>query len=686
MKIKKILLVFISSLLLTSCDIIGSIGSSNGSSDKEIISSSGTSDSSTSNSTTSSNNNIKDPSIYDVNAYKSISLKEPDFSTRRIESKEDVTFEDLFNLGNKISINVEVSDEQLNLLQKDYETGYKSEIYRIADKVDITLVNYDNVYTWSFKEVGIRQKGNTSRKDIFIDGKIDGLNHFKLSFDETFDDPEMYGNSAKDWTNKEDEREERSDREFLGTSGLDIKWNKNYDSTHIKEIYASYLYDAAGLMSSSIGLTEFSIKQLGNNKTYDFGLCTLFEPTSKSFIKRELKKGPYLNTGTWKEENEGTYGVPDSKYGDFYKASYGVGNGSYSNGADLSKNSTSGDRVGIGNISGSYIPAYERKTNTDVSYNDGLLKELTKQITQGNYESISKVMDLEYFAVTEACNYFIGNPDDLKNNHNNYTIYFRRTDGKAIIIPIDNDRCFGITKDFDPDGHGMTEVGVFSEKPAAKDRVNNLHKKTILASSNDCKAIYLNYVKAFKVSSWMNVETFKSLYDIAFTTYGNESTATSFGDGFEFNINSTYGNYSFNDYINKKKNMVNLNQTISSSDSNQNNNNNESSSNEGYYGDVYLIGSFMGWEKYNKNYPLTYKGNGVYTVSFTAQNSDNGVIKYKFYDGEEYKKLDWTVVDNSLSMEVGSSAKLYANNGDKVFITINTITKDVEIVVQIKQG
>ena len=67
MKIKKILLVFISSLLLTSCDIIGSIGSSNGSSDKEIISSSGTSDSSTSNSTTSSNNNIKDPSIYDVN-------------------------------------------------------------------------------------------------------------------------------------------------------------------------------------------------------------------------------------------------------------------------------------------------------------------------------------------------------------------------------------------------------------------------------------------------------------------------------------------------------------------------------------------------------------------------------------------------------------------------------------------
>ena len=60
---------------------------------------------------------------------------------------------------------------------------------------------------------------------------------------------------------KEEEKILREDREFLGLSGLDIKWNKNYDSTHIKEIYSSYLYDAAGLMANSIGLTELNITQ-----------------------------------------------------------------------------------------------------------------------------------------------------------------------------------------------------------------------------------------------------------------------------------------------------------------------------------------------------------------------------------------------------------------------------------------
>ena len=441
MKLKKVLLLLISSLLLTGCDVLEALGSLNqngGSSSSEVESSSSSSDkvnSSSNNNQSSSNGESSsevinsnltsssesnsstseepDLSIYEVDAYKNIALKEPDFTTRQIASIDDVTFDDLFDLGNKVSINVEVSDEQLKLLQKDYETGYKTEIYRIADKVDITLVNYGNTYTWSFDQVGIRQKGNTSRKNIFVDGKIDGLNHFKLSFDETFDDKEMYGNSALDWTNKEDEKILREDREFLGLSGLDIKWNKNYDSTHIKEIYASYLYDAAGLLSPSIGLSEFSIKQKDKNKTYDFGLCTLFEPTSKSFIKRELKKGPYVNTSIWKEENKGTFGVPDSKYGDFYKASYGVGDGNYGNGADLSRSSSNGNRVGVGNISGSYIPVYERKTNTDVDYDDPQMRNLTSTISQGTYEQIKEVIDLEYFAITEACNYYIAFPSVL---------------------------------------------------------------------------------------------------------------------------------------------------------------------------------------------------------------------------------------------------------------------------------
>ena len=391
MKLKKVLVLLVSSLLLSGCDFLENLKSN------IVIPNLSSSDNSSSNKPIDSTSDItNDESIYEKDAYKKINLKSPNFSTRKINSKEEVVFEDLFNLGNKVSIEVDVSDKELQKLQSDYETGYKSEVYRIADKVTISLTNYGKTFTWEFDQVGIRQKGNTSRKDIFRDGNISGLNHFKLSFDETFDNPDKYGKDALDWSNKEADKLLREERDFLGLPGIDIKWNKNYDSTHIKEIYASYLYDAAGLMSNSIGLTEMTIKQKDKNKKYDFGLCTLFEPTNKAFIKDELKRGPYVNTGTWDEEKVGSYGLSGAKYGDFYKASWGVGEGGTGNGADLTKNSINGKRVGVGNISGSYIPAYERKTNTKDAYNDQQLKTLINTIDSGKYYDIEKLMDLEY--------------------------------------------------------------------------------------------------------------------------------------------------------------------------------------------------------------------------------------------------------------------------------------------------
>ncbi len=703
MKFKKGLILLTSALLLSGCDFLNSFfdGIQGETSSNQIVSNiSGGSDKvsiNTNKPLDSTNDITDDDSIYQKDAYKSIELKAPDFTTRKINSKEEVVFEDLFNLGNKVSIEIDIKDEELQKLQKDYETGYKSEVYHIADKVTITLKNYNNTFTWEFDQVGIRQKGNTSRKDIFRDGRIDGLNHFKLSFDETFDNPEKYGKDVIDWTNKEADKLLREERDFLGLPGIDIKWNKNYDSTHIKEIYASYLYDAAGLMSNSIGLTEMVINQKDQNRKYDFGLCTLFEPTNKAFIKDELRRGPYINTGTWDEEKTGTYGVPGAKYGDYYKASWGIGDGGTSNGADLSKNSTEGKKVGVGNISGSYIPAYERKTNTKDEYNDQLLKNLTNAISNKSYYEIEKLMDLEYFAITEACNYFIGNPDDLRNNNNNYTIYFRRTDGKAIIIPIDNDRCFGITKDWDPTGNGMSEKGVFSTNPAARDNMNDLHKKTILASkSNDSKAIYLNYVKALKQSSWTSYDTFKSLYDIAYTTYGNSSCETSFGGGFDFNVGGANGNWAFRDYIEKKKNLVDLNQTIATPNSNNGSNNNLSSensssqqinssnSNDGYYGQLYLIGSFCSWNQGNRDYPLEYKGNGEYTITFTLRWVEDNKISWKIYDGYNFNRIDWTIENGELTLEGAgkSSAKIEnVNSGDQITITVNSLTKKVDVKV-----
>ena len=116
----------------------------------------------------------------------------PSFNVPRRSTINEFTYDDLFNLGNTVDIKVSVSDQELQKLQSDYETRYKSDIYRLADLVTINVTNYGTTYTWEFENVGIRQKGNTSRQSIFGGGKELNLNHYKLSFDETFDDPAYY--------------------------------------------------------------------------------------------------------------------------------------------------------------------------------------------------------------------------------------------------------------------------------------------------------------------------------------------------------------------------------------------------------------------------------------------------------------------------------------------------------------
>jgi hypothetical protein len=145
-----------------------------------------------------------------------------------------------------------MEDSELEKLQNDLdhynETHNKTQLYRHCKSVTITLKNYDNTFSWTIEDVGIRQKGNTSRKEewpIIENGQIASLNHFKLSFDETFDD-EAYGIDKVDWSLDQAGYKLRKDREFLGLTGLDLKWNKNYDATHIKEVYASKLYKSAG--------------------------------------------------------------------------------------------------------------------------------------------------------------------------------------------------------------------------------------------------------------------------------------------------------------------------------------------------------------------------------------------------------------------------------------------------------
>lgn len=588
---------------------------------------------------------------------------QPDYSCPRRNAREEFEFADLFNLSNRVDIQVEISDAELDELQKNYLTGYKCETYRLADKVTISITNYGNTFTWEFENVGIRQKGNTSRKDILIGDSVNPENHFKLSFDETFDDPELYSAEFIAETKTKMNGAVYADRDFLGTSGLDIKWNKNSDSTHIREIYSSYIYQAGGIISQHIGLTEFSFirKDRSNQKT-SFGLCMLYEPTSKSIVKRTLQNGnEYLNMTSWKQEKAGSYGVPGVNYGDLYKCTYGVGEGNYSDGADLTANSIEGKRIGIGNNSGSYIPVYERKTNTDAVYDNDLLRNLVSAVDQGTYEEIADKIDLEYFAKEEAITYLIGNPDAFRYNNNNYLLYFRRTDGKAIVIPYDNDRCFGITKDFDV-MNGMTEAGVLSTVIAQNKQANSLLKKTILSGNeNDAKKVYLEILGILKNSDWAKCETFDRFYDIAVMTYSSET----------FDKNGV--NLSFETYLNAKLKLIG-----------------NTSEDATIYDNLYVVGNFNSWGDYPESdlekYHLERVENCLYRVEiFIAEPLPDNTLQFKFNNGQKnYDEIDWTL-DSSLKFlikEVGGNARLenvYAGDIVRIEIDTENLSASVEV-------
>ena len=474
-------------------------------------------------------------------------INDPDYSFAQRANQDEVTFEDLFNLNNKVEIVIEVDRSEMQKINDDNVYGgdfdsIKPETYHLAKSFKLTLHNGSKVFEWSFENVGIRQKGNTSRKPIFRDnGDIYNKNHFKISFDETFTDTSMYDSSfIAQYGN-----ESYKDRELLGLSGLDIKWNKIDDSTHLKEIYSNMILRSAGILANHVGLAMMEM-HYDNDKVANFGLCSIFEPANKSFVKRSLQSDTtYINMPTWKDEQKGTYGISGKKYGDLYKGSYGKGNGASSSGASFTSDSITGNKLGVKtDISGHNWPAYERKTNTSETYNDQQMRDLVTLLNKSSttLDQIGEKVDLKYLAMEEAVMYFLGNPDAMRYNYNNYMAYFRRTDGKMIVIPIDNDRCFGVGNGW-KDGMNYTKTS----KPNSSSSVgggsqkNPLLKKTIFASGdNQVKTDYQACLELVKNSKWLKNETFESYYNILKETYKDLST---------FSLDGGTDNISFSSYI-----------------------------------------------------------------------------------------------------------------------------------------
>ena len=426
--------------------------------------------------------------------------------TDRLPYNEESIYQQLFDINNKIEIELDVSDETMKQLQRDYEIyemkGSKSPNYREAN-LKITITTKKDSVTYAIDKVGIRMKGNTSRTDFY--NKKEGqynLIHFKVDFGE---------------------------RTFATLEKLELRWNKNDDSTYIREYYAYEMYRDFGVLAPHINLAV--MKVAGEHQ----GVFTLCEPVDDVFINKYVAK-----------EDQG---------GNLYKCNW----------AGIGANLTSGCTIGVENEEEGRFFNYDLKTNKSEA-NHTKMKNLLAVLNRKGVtkEDIAGVVDMDNFLAFEAVTYFTGNPDDIRNDYNNYYIYFLKSSGKAVLIPYDVDRVFGLTKDWNPTGDAMTSPDPFSTNAESMGiaQENPLYIHTVNRGGfyNDEFQAVLETVAA---SKWLTVEHFNGIYETAYARYLDDTKPAKTYDNaknhnFCMNLNessglgSTEGNASFAEYLEAK--------------------------------------------------------------------------------------------------------------------------------------
>lgn len=582
------------------------------------------------------------------------------------ELDETALFEELFSIENHVSLYLDISSSELKKIQKDYEKyssmGSKSPIYRMAD-LHVTITKPDGTeYKYVIEQVGVRMKGNTSRTNFYNDGSgMYNLIHFKVSFQETFDDAEYYGSDALVWSNSA-ARKERKNRTFATLEKIDMRWNKNEDATHIREYYSYEIYREMGVLAPHTNLASVDI---GNDHA---GIWLFYEPIDKIFLEKNLPA--------------------EALGGDLYKLGW------TSEGATF----TSFSSYGVEDEDASKFYVYDLKTNKKTSDHSSLRNLISVLNSSScNKTSFASVVDVDNFLMFAAVSYMMGNPDDLRNNYNNCYIYFRADNGKMMIIPYDVDRGLGVNKDWNPSGNHMTEDSPYNSTAIGNgsQQKNPLFSKGIL-NSNFYKNEYTEALKTVASSDMFKISTFEEYYSIAKALYSDETSTSKHysnaGWGVSFNISKSDGsNMSYSNYITKKASTLakyisgfNMNVGLTTNpDAGSGSGSGSGTTPVQKEWELYVRGNFdsNNWQNHSQ-YKLQHIGDGIYSVTFTAYSSsgDAGTFKFKIYNNREsgdnawYNTVDESRINTSFEYQGGNRNIQVALGTYTVYFDSNTET------------
>ena len=440
-----------------------------------------------------------------------------------------------------------------------------------------------------------------------------------------------------------------------------MRWNRNDDTTYIRENYAYELYREFGVLAPHTTLASVDI---GRDHA---GVWVIYEPIDKIFLEKNLPA--------------------EALGGDLYKLGW------TNEGATF----TSFSSYGVEDEDKSQFYVYDLKTNKKTSTHQSLKTFInTIKSNSVSKSTIASILDIENFMYYCAVSYMVGNCDDLRNNYNNSYIYFRPDTGKMIVIPYDMDRGLGVNT-WNPYGHGMTKDDPFTKKNVCGDQRSPLFLKTVCQGGFFISE-YTEALKAVDASEMLTNESFKASFDIASSLYSSETkTSKTYNNAswckFRFDINRTCSaneskNMSFADYISAKR------ATLYSKIGDQGNNQGGSSGsgNSGgntpiIYARPYIMGDMNGWQM-NEQYLMSSNGDGTFTFTITesAVSATYNRIKIKIFDDNNDAWYGYEIVDpnctvnyNDISGNGNGNKNIYLAPGTYVLtFDSNTTTLYIE--------
>lgn len=509
-----------------------------------------------------------------------------------------------FSIDEHIKISIDITNEELNKLNNDYLINNK-ESYRICN-LNIEMCGL----LFHYEEVGIRQKGNTSRGEVLNeDGKIN-LRHYKLSFKETFNDE--FREDKKNWDDTK-ALEYRENRNFFGLEKINIRWNRNQDKTYLKEYYAYEMYRNNGVLAPHSNPINLEMKI--NSKIENLGIYLAVEDIDKAYIKRNINN-IYSN-------------------GDLYKLGW------TNIGATLDKleDSLFGKEKQIkeNDVFKQINYVYDLKTNKKTSNHQQIKAFISKVIstTSANFYSFLQ-NDTLYDSVINylAISYLLSDPDDLRGNANNTYIYFLSDINKLMFIPTDSDRVLGSTGGSNPTGNYGILAKPFDNNTGYMENNSLFFTKSIFNNGNT--QIKIDYIKAIEniiANKWLEPTIFKSYYNKALNNYSNEVTLGSnisfneipFSLAEEANINGN-DNLSIEVYLNKKKEVFNSFSWLDTMSG---------------YSEYYFRGTANGWNGIENKYCLKIINNIPTIILYLEKNQEFKIaasdwsIEFNYNDLEE---------------------------------------------------